>query len=86
MKNDSYIHDIVGNLQKPTKTAEVSGVRQQSCDISEGQGRSHSRHSVYKNKRNNSSFNVISGEVQVPITFSKRVFPEREEGRMNPIL
>lgn len=29
---------------------------------------------------------MISGEVHVPLTFSKRVFPEREEGRINPIL
>ncbi len=28
MKNDSYIHDIVGNVQRVPKTTEVSGVRQ----------------------------------------------------------
>jgi hypothetical protein len=87
MKNDSYIHDIMGNHPNVPKTT-LPGMRGQSCDVSDGVTRSASRHAIYKNKRNDSTFNVISGEdnLQVPGTFSKRVFPEKEENRMNPIL
>jgi hypothetical protein len=76
-KNDSNIHDIVGN--KP---------RQQSCDLSDGLMRSTSRHGVHKNKRNDSTFNMITGEekMTLPITYGKKMFPERDFTTENPIL
>jgi hypothetical protein len=72
-KNDSNIHELVGTVAKVG--------RGQSCDLSDGQIRSTSRHGIFKNKRNDSTFNMISGtenNVLVPITYGKKHFPEIE--------
>ena len=80
-KNDSNIHELVGTVSKVG--------RGQSCDLSDGQIRSTSRHGIYKNKRNESSFNMIAGtenKVLVPITYGKKHFPEKEFSNDNPLI
>jgi hypothetical protein len=43
---------------------------------------------MLKNWRNDSTYNIISGEekAEIPVTFSKKMFPDREANRMNPII
>ena len=81
-KNDSNIHQLVGTVSKVG--------RGQSCDLSDGQIRSSSRHGIFKNKRNDSTFNMISGsennKVSVPITYGKKHFPEKEHQNDNTVL
>lgn len=49
---------------------------------------STSRHGVFKNMRNDSTYNMINGEEKrlVPVTYGKKMFPEKDYGDENPIL
>jgi hypothetical protein len=43
---------------------------------------------MFKNKKNESTFNVINGidKVEIPISFKRKMFPEKENNIINPIL
>lgn len=94
MKNDSTLHDIMtSGLVKPPVPAHAFttvAYRNESCDISDNDMRSQSRNDRKSaiNKRNESTFNVINGQekVEMPVSFSKKMFPEKEVSKTNPIL